>query len=140
MMNDKKTLCAPTSQNIVTIEEHIKKSEVFISNGSVIKFDYILSDKASKSKLLKAAKRIPIAVEENSTSKNLIFSAGAWYHTVLPSIKYFEDVHQDARECLIGDDYTIKVGGVKLGKESNGKHVNTQIVFFANREKIVCHL
>ena len=139
-MNNKKTLCAPTSENIVTIEEHIKKSEVFISNGSVIKFDYVLSDKASKSKLLKAAKRIPIAVEENSTSKNLIFSAGAWYHTVLPSIKYFEDVHQDARECLIGDDYTIKVGGVKLGKESNGKHVNTQIVFFANREKIVCHL
>ena len=39
---------------------------------------------------------------------------------------------------MIGD-YTVKVGGVKLGKESSGKHVNTQIVFFADRHKIVCH-
>ena len=27
-----------------------------------------------------------------------------------------------------------------MGKECNGKHVNTQIVFYANRDKIVCHL
>ena len=33
----------------------------------------------------------------------------------------------------------MKVCGVKLGKEINGKHVNTQIVFFADRDKIICH-
>ena len=76
-------------------------------------------------------------IEENSTSSNLVFSAGAWYHVVLPSQKYFNDVKGE-KNCKIGE-YTVKVGGVRLGKESNGNHVNTQIVFFADRDKIVCH-
>ena len=76
-------------------------------------------------------------IEENSTSSNLVFSAGAWYHVVLPSQKYFNDVEGE-KNCKIGE-YTVKVGGVRLGKESNGNHVNTQIVFFADRDKIVCH-
>ena len=37
-------------------------------------------------------------------------------------------------------DYAVKVGGVKQGKDNTGKHVNTQIVFFGDRDKIVCHL
>ena len=43
------------------------------------------------------------------------------------------------KTCKIGD-YDIKVGGVKAGKDSNGKTVNTQVVFYAGRDKIVCHL
>ena len=70
---------------------------------------------------------------------NLVFSAGGWYHTILPSIKYFEEVNKEDKTCKISD-YIVKVSGVKLGKECNGKHVNTQIVFYANRDKIVCHL
>ena len=67
-----------------------------------------------------------------------MFSAGAWFHVVKPSILYFNDAKGE-KTCKVGD-YTIKVGGVKAGKEMKGKHVNTKIVFFADREKIVCHL
>ena len=136
-MNMKKALNASCSEEIVTIEEYVKSSEVLKKSNRSIVFDYQLNDKASKKKLLKAAKQNPMDIEENSTSSNLVFSAGTWYHVVLPSAKYFEEVQGD-KACKIGN-YTIKIGGVKLGKESSGKHVNTQIVFFADRDKIVCH-
>ena len=61
-----------------------------------------------------------------------------WHHVVLPAVRYFDEVKGE-QTCKIGD-YCIKIGGVKLGKESSGKHVNTQIVFFADRDKIVLHL
>ena len=34
----------------------------------------------------------------------------------------------------------MKIGGVKSGKENKGKHVNTQVVFYADRDKVVCHM
>ena len=37
------------------------------------------------------------------------------------------------------DDNIIKIGGIKEGKESNGLSVDCQIIFFLNREKVVCH-
>ena len=127
------------NDDLVTLEEHVNNTEVFKQKSSVITFDYQLNDKTAKSKLLKAVKRPPLDVENNSTSANLVFSAGAWYHIVLPSIKYFEEVNKTDKGCKIVD-YTVKVSGVKMGKECNGKHVNTQIIFYANRDKIVCHL
>ena len=132
---------APTTAEIITLDDHVKNSELqknLRNTNSSNRFDYELNDKAVTSKLLKAAKRVPIEEEENSTSSNLVLSAGAWYHVVLPSAKYFEDVKGE-KKCKIGD-YTIKVGGVKEGRENSGKHVNTKIVFFADRDKIVCHL
>ena len=54
-----------------------------------------MNDKAATAKLVKAAKRMPIEIEENSTSTNLTFSAGAWYHVVLPSIAYWNDVNEE---------------------------------------------
>ena len=76
------------SEAIVTIEDHVKKSELSKNMNPSVTFDYELREKAVKTKLVKAAKRIPIETEENSTSTNLVFSPGAWYHVVLPSIKY----------------------------------------------------
>ena len=63
----KKAPNAPECEEIVTIEEHVKSSEVLKNADSSITFDYQLNDKASKSKILKAAKRTPFEVEENST-------------------------------------------------------------------------
>ena len=128
-----RALPAPLADEIMTMEEHIKGTEVS-KNSNMIKFDYMLNDKASKSKILKAAKRVPFEVEVNSTSQNLIFSAGTWFHAVLPSIRYFEEVKGD-KTCKIGE-YSVKIGGVRVGKESNGKHVNSQIIFFAHRDKL----
>ena len=129
---------APVNMEIVTMDEHIRSSDIFKESRSVITFDYELNDKALKAKLLKAAKRTPLEFEENSTSCNLVFNAGAWYHDVLPSVDYWDEIKGD-KTCKIGD-YEIKIGGVKAGKDSNGKTVNTQVVFYAGRDKIVCHL
>ena len=125
------------NDEVISVDDHVKKSENLKNPASSITFDYKLSDKSAKLKLLKASKRKPIEEEENSTSTNLIFSAGAWYHVVLPSIQYWNEVGENS--CKVGD-YEIKVGGVQYGKENHGKHVNTKIVFLADRSKIVCHL
>ena len=118
-----------------SIEQYVKNSEL---DRNVIAFDYTLNDKAAKAKLIKAAQRQPIEIEENSTSSNLIFSAGAWIHVVLPAVKYWSEV-EESKRCKIGD-YEIEIAGVKENKETQGKHVNTKIVFLANRNKIVCHM
>jgi hypothetical protein len=68
-----------SNDEIVTLDDHVRSSEVLRNiNSSSVQFEYELNDKATKAKLLKAAKRSPIEVEENSTSMNLVFSAGAW--------------------------------------------------------------
>ena len=62
---------------------------------------------------------------------------GAWKNAVLPAVSYWKEV--GPKSCKVGD-YTIKVGGVKAGVDASGKNVDTQIVFFGDRDKIVCHL
>ena len=57
----------------------------------IARFEYELNDKVATPKLFKAAKRMPIEIEENSTSSNIIFSAGAWFHVVQPSASYWND-------------------------------------------------
>ena len=52
-------LPAPMKDEIITLEEHIQGSEVS-RKTSVLTYDYMLNDKASKSKILKAAKRVPL--------------------------------------------------------------------------------
>ena len=80
------------NKNVACIDEHIKESLIYKqSTTSSVTFDYQLDDKATKSKLMKAAKRTHLEIEENSTSTNLVFSAGAWAHTVLPAIKFWND-------------------------------------------------
>ena len=34
----------------------------------------------------------------------------------------------------------IKIGGIKAGKDKNGMHVVSQVVFFVDRDKVICHL
>ena len=131
-------LNTPITNEVVTLNELVQDSVLHKDTNSCITFDYELSDKASKVKILRAADRSPLELEENSSSSNLVFSAGAWFHVVLPSVQYWTKV-QGEQTCKIGD-YQIKIGGVKPGKENNGKIVNTQIVFYAGRDKIVCHL
>ena len=133
-----KSINAPHCEEIVTIDDHIKSSEILKNMDVSRTFDYELNDKALKTKLVNAAKRSPMEIEENTSSSNLIFSAGAWSNVVLPSVKYFNEVKGE-KTCKVGE-YTVKVGGVKAGKENSGKHVNTQVVFFADRDKIICHL
>ena len=137
MMN-KIAINAPIANDVMTMEEYIKVSNIEKGARPSITFNYELNEKSSKSKIMKAAKREPIEIEENSTSCNLIFSAGAWVHEVLSAVEYWESVKGDLT-CRIGE-YEVKIGGIRTGKESTGKTVNTQIVFYGDRDKIICHL
>ena len=134
----KEALNAPMSKEQVSIEEHVKSSDIHKKTSAFITFDYELNDKSAKAKLLKAAKRKSLEVEDKSGATNLIFSAGSWYHTALPAVKYWDEVKGE-KSCTVGD-YEVKIGGIIQGKEANGKHVNTQVVFYVDRDKIVCHL
>ena len=139
MMNMKPlnmTLRKPISpSDIVSIAEQIKGSDYH--NDSVT-FNYELNEKAARSKLVKGSKRIPFEVEENSTSMNLLFSVGAWLTSVLPAVRYWDEIKED-KVCKV-DDIIIKVGGIKSGNDKNGMHVVSQVVFYVDRDKVVCHL
>ena len=130
-------LNAPINNEVVTIDEHIKISDLEIESNQSITFNYELNDKSTKSKILKASKRAPFEIEKNSTSCHLIFSAGAWVHRVLPSVEYWDKIKGD-QTCKIGE-YEVKVGGVRKAKDNNGKTVNNQVVFYGGRDKIICH-
>jgi hypothetical protein len=126
--------------DIVTINDQVIGSEY---HNDSVKFDYELNSKGAKSKLLKGSKRKPIEVEKNSTSINLIFSVGSWLTCVLPAIRYWNE-NQGDKSCKVGD-HAIKVGGIKSGKDANGMHVVSKVVFYfeksgSRHDKIVCHL
>ena len=122
-----------------SVEDLVKDSEA-VYLGSRRKFEYDLNDKNSKSKLLKGAKRPPFEIVKKNGSSNLIFNLGSWSKVVLPSIGYWNmnKIDMVDKMCKVGDS-TIKIMSVKTGTEAGGKHVDTQIVFFINREKAVCH-
>ena len=135
-MSGRKELLAPGNSGVVSLDDHIRSTEHFKPTGDRV-FEYNLSEKANKTKLLKGAKRPAFLLEENSTSSNLVFSVGSWNYVVLPSVRSW-NVIKDDQKCQIGD-YIIKIGGIQSGKESNGKYVDTKIVFFADRDKVTCH-
>ena len=120
-----------------SIEDIVKESEVMSYSENKRTFKYELNAKSATAKLIKGAKRIPFEVIEKASSSNLVFSTGAWNHVVQPSVGYFDKVKGD-KKCTVGN-ITVSIASVKTGKEINGKHIDTQIIFFANRDKVVCH-
>ena len=122
-----------------SLTDLVKNSDVVehnVDSQSVHK--YKLNDKAAKGKLIKGAKREPFEVIKKSLSSNLDFSLVAWNYVVLPTVMYWNQVKDD-RTCKV-DDTSIKIVSVELGKEAGGKHIDSKVVFFANRDKVVCHL
>ena len=119
------------------VENVVIDSELVIRRDTTRKFEYNLDDKAAKGKLIKGAKRNPFEIVENSSSSNLIFNLGSWNNVVMPSVRYWRDA-KDTKSCIIGENI-VKIVDVKTGKDIGGKHIDTQIVFFSNRDKIVLH-
>ena len=60
-MSPIKSLDATSNEELVTIEDHVKSSEILKNINPAIRFDYELNDKATTAKLLKAARQMPIA-------------------------------------------------------------------------------
>ena len=133
-MSIKQTLNYLENKDVVSIEDQVECSGFY--NAGIV-FDYKLNDKAAKSKLVKGAKRVPLEIEENSTSTTFIFNSGAWQVGVLPSVNLWSQIKGD-QSCKVGD-VTIKIGGVKSGKDTSGKNVVNMIVFMADRDKVTCH-
>ena len=119
------------------VDDIVHDSEIMTISENRRTFEYNLDDKAAKAKLLKGAKRDHFEVVSNQTSCNLVFSVGSWNHVVLPSVQYLSQI-KGSKTCTIGTT-EVKVVSVKTGKDIVGKHIDTQIVFFANRDKVVCH-
>ena len=123
---------------IKSIEDVVKDSgEIQVDKEKLREFDYKINEKSLRTKLLKGAQRIPFDIVRNNGSINLEFNIGAWRHIVLPSIWYW-DSNQVGKTCKIGE-YEVKIASVKSGSEATGMHVDTQITFFINGEKAVCH-
>ena len=116
----------------------VKDSEIAKQNEVKRTFEYNLNDKSAKAKLVKGAKREHFEIVGNSSSSNLIFSLGAWNLVVLPVVRYWNQVKGE-KDCKI-DNTVIKIAGVEIGKEARGKHIDTVVIFYANSDKIVCHL
>ena len=106
-MTGRESLPPPVNNEVVSIEDQIKCTELFNPSNDNRLFNYELDDKALKAKFLKGSKRPPLSLEENSTSSNLKFNVGSWYNAVLPALKYWTDVNGD-QTCQVGD-YNIKI-------------------------------
>ena len=100
-------------------------------------FKYNLSDKKARNKLLKGSNREPFQVEEKSNSTNLVFNLGSWMKVVMPAIINMKEAIGD--DEWVSGSANIRVAAVNSGHEVTGLHVDTQIVFFVNRQKAVCH-
>ena len=120
-----------------SVEDLVKDSEIVNKGEKPRNFQYELNQKQAKAKLIKGAKREAFDIEKKSSSINLIFNLGSWSSIVLPSIQYWNQIKGEGT-CKIGSS-SIRVVSVKSGTEAGGNHVDTQIVFFINRDKVTCH-
>lgn len=120
-----------------SVENFVRDSEIVGKRDISRQFEYKLDDKAAKAKLTKGAKRNPFEVVVNSSSSNLIFSPGAWSSVVLPTLGYWDEV-KGSKTCKI-DDLTVRIVDMKTGKDVGGKHIDTQVIIFMNRDKVVLH-
>ena len=122
----------------MSIQEIVDASEKSKSSENKRTFEYNLDDKTAKAKLVKGGKRIPFEVVHNSTSSNLNFSTGAWNHVVLPTAQYWKSIQGD-KVCKVGP-ITVKVASVSFGLEASNKHIDTLVVFYADRDKVVLQM
>ena len=120
------------------LQELIEDSELVQPSDIKRSFEYNLSDKTAKSKILKGAKREPFEIVSNDSSSNLDFSIGAWNQVVQPAVKYWNSIKGD-KTCNAGN-ISVRVASVTAGEDASKNHIDTIVVFYANREKVVCHL
>ena len=123
-------------RDVIGIDNLVKDTEAVKRGEKKRVFEYKLDDKAAKAKMVKGAKRIPFEVAANSSSSNLNFSLGAWSNVVLPSIRYLTQAKGSSCRVV---DIIIKIADIKTGVDASGNQVDTQIIFFIDRDKVTCH-
>ena len=128
-----KAIESALSNDNMNIYDQVKNS---VYHNDSVTFNYELRDKGAKSKLVKGSKRVPFEVENNQQSTTLLFSVGAWLTSVLPAVRYWNEMED--KTCKVGD-IEIRIGGITSGKDTNGMHIVSQVVFLVERDKVVCH-
>ena len=123
-------------KEVNSIENLVEDTEIIRRGENARVFDYKLDEKAARAKLVKGAKRVPFEVTANTSSSNLVFSLGAWNNIVLPSVRYLAQAK--GKVCQV-DETIIKIADAKVGNDVSGKHIDTQIIFFIDRDKVTCH-
>ena len=99
-------------------------------------FEYVVNDRALKTKFSKGAKRPSIEIVQNSNSCNMIFNLGAWNCTVIPVLKHWNNMKGTSIDI---NQTVINVTEVKTGTDLTGKSIDTQVIFYMNNEKVVLH-
>ena len=120
------------------LENHVKTSQHIIKSGLDRKFKYKLNQKATKSKLLKGALKIPFEKDVKSSCIVLHFNDGSYFYSVLPTIELWKQ-SMDSQVPFIVDNMDILVTEVKPGKEIGGMCVDTLVRFEMNGKKVVAH-
>ena len=94
-------------------------------------FDYEMTDKKAKSNLVKGASREVLEIEEMQKCTMLIFSVGAYYKVIIPSVDEWKIVSKIM-------NYDIK--NVIPGFDENNKHMQTivKVLFGQNLITITC--
>ena len=103
------------------------------------RFNYDLTEKTMRAKILKGAKQEPLEMEERKTCTNLVFNAGAFQITVLPAVNAWKTYSENGQvlNCL---DSKIKVIAYEEGTDKSGKHLDTKAVFLFDDKKITTHI
>ena len=100
------------------INDALKNTVRNVDNNAVIsskvndrQFDYVMSEKSMRSKLLKGAKRTPFEVDEKKICTVLNFSDGAYRLVVLPLLNELQKCYCDATQVSIAWTRAVPTGG-----------------------------
>ena len=116
----------------------IVNTETFAKDLNEGKYKFKLTEKTAKANLMKAANRSPIDIETKQTCKNIRFSAGAYFHVVLPVVRQWMTLFQTKQSLAVGG-LNCTVDELEERNDLAAKHFNTKIVFCVNGGKVVIH-
>ena len=117
----------------------VEKNILGIGDDNPRLFNFKLDLKATKSKLLKGAKRIPFEVIPRQKCINLDFSDGAFKLTVMVLLNIWFNCFKDG-EIFKFKDREMKILELKQGFDEDNKHVDTKIVMVDGPHKLTLHV
>ena len=124
----KHNISITTIVNIGTFEKDLNEG----------KYKFKLTEKTARTNLMKAANRNLIDIETKQTCKNIRFSAGAYFHVVLPVVRQWITLFQTKQSFTVGSlNFTVEE--LEERNDLAAKHFNTKIVFCVNGGKVVIH-
>ena len=101
-------------------------------------FDYKMSGKSMKEKLIKGAKRAHFQIDEKQTCVNLDFSDGAFQFSVIPLLNLWNNCSENG-EIFTSQNIEMSIDRFVAGYDKNGKHMDTKVTLSWDNSKITIH-